>query len=183
MGEEKWSDALGFPGVYRVSDQGKVYSTPRKGSRGGIRKQVICQSNGGYATVKLCMDGVEKTMLVSHLVWEAFNGPIPPGMEINHLNEDKTDNRLCNLELTDRKSNCNWGTRNERLTANRTGQRAQHQVVRYRLDTDEYVDEFKSVREAERVTKIASSDISRCARGLLRRTGDYYWRYKKEEVD
>jgi hypothetical protein len=35
------------------------------------------------------------------LVWEWHNGPVPPGYEVHHLNEDKLDNRIDNLELVD----------------------------------------------------------------------------------
>lgn len=180
--EEKWTDVLGYDGVYSASSLGRIYSSPRKGSKGGIRKQTVCASNGGYAIVKLCKDGQEKTELVSRIIWEAFNGPIPEGLEINHLNEVKTDNRLCNLELTDRKNNCNWGTRNERLVNNRSGYGAKKAIVQYIFSDNTKVAEFESIREASRTTGIQSSDISRCTRGLLKRTGDYTWGYKKEEA-
>lgn len=170
-------DVLGHDGVYSASNLGRIYSKPRKGSKGGIRKQTVCSSNGGYAMVKLCKDAQEKTVLVSHIIWEAFNGPIPEGFEINHLNEDKTDNRLCNLELTDRKGNCNWGTRNERLVNSRSGYGARKRVIQYSFPDNIKVAEFESVREASRTTGIQSSDISRCARGLLKRTGNYTWEY------
>ena len=42
---------------------------------------------------------------VHRFVWECLKGPIPKGMEINHINEDKTDNRLENLELVTQKEN------------------------------------------------------------------------------
>ncbi len=43
--------------------------------------------------------------LVHVLVWEAVHGPVPAGMEINHRNGVKTDNRIANLELTTRSGN------------------------------------------------------------------------------
>lgn len=39
------------------------------------------------------------------MIWEHFNGKIPEGMEIDHINRIKTDNRLCNLRLVDRSGN------------------------------------------------------------------------------
>lgn len=44
---------------------------------------------------------------VHRLVWETFNGPVPEGMEIDHINRDKHDNRLSNLRLVSHRENCN----------------------------------------------------------------------------
>lgn len=46
-----------------------------------------------------------KLFLVHRLAWEALYGPIPPGMEINHINGIKNDNRLINLELVTHQQN------------------------------------------------------------------------------
>lgn len=48
-----------------------------------------------------------KKFLAHRLVWEAFKGEIPEGMEIDHKNSEKYDNRLCNLRLCSHKDNCN----------------------------------------------------------------------------
>ena len=51
---------------------------------------------------------------VHRLVYEAFIGPIPDGMQVNHIDEDKSNNRLDNLNLMTPKENCNYGTGIER---------------------------------------------------------------------
>lgn len=48
-----------------------------------------------------------KNFLAHRLVWEAFKGEIPEGMEIDHKNGERYDNRLCNLRLCSHKDNCN----------------------------------------------------------------------------
>ena len=45
--------------------------------------------------------------LVQRIVWDAFNGPIPTGLEVDHVNDIRTDNRLKNLQLLSHKANCN----------------------------------------------------------------------------
>ena len=57
----------------------------------------------GYITVTL--NG--KQLLAHRIVWEAFNGEIPEGMEIDHINAIRNDNRLENLRLTTPKENRN----------------------------------------------------------------------------
>lgn len=52
----------------------------------------------GYIQVKLD-DG--RIVGEHRIVWEAAHGPIPPGFQIHHINHDRTDNRLDNLECVD----------------------------------------------------------------------------------
>lgn len=48
------------------------------------------------------------------MIWETVHGPVPKGMEIDHKNRIKTDNRLCNLRLVNRSGNSiNKGRRSD----------------------------------------------------------------------
>lgn len=179
---EIWKDVLGFEGFYKASNLGEIYSCPRKGTKGGIRKKTVCKTNGGYELMRLSNGEKTETKLVSHVIWEAFNGPIPEGMEINHRDENKLNSHLENLELVDRKTNCNWGTRNERIVESRRGYGAMKRIIQYDFETKAVVGDYKSAREASRKTGIDCGDISKCARGLLGHTGRYTWEYEKKEV-
>ena len=53
----------------------------------------------------LCKDKIRSDRLAHRLVWEAFRTPLKPGQQINHLNGDKADNRLSNLEACDSSQN------------------------------------------------------------------------------
>lgn len=104
---ENWRDIIGYEGLYQVSDLGRVKSL------NGRKARILHQySNGvGYLQLKLCKDGVPKTHLVHRLVAEAFV-PNPYGYkEVNHKDENKSNNVSSNLEYCDRIYNLTYGTR------------------------------------------------------------------------
>lgn len=118
--KEIWRDIKGYEGMYQVSNLGRVKSLPRlKWNGKGIHmlKERILKiyiTNRGYYRVRLYSNFKGKFFSIHRIVFEAFVGEIPEGMQINHINEDKSDNRLINLNLMTAKENTNWGTRTER---------------------------------------------------------------------
>lgn len=63
--------------------------------------------NHGYAHFTPSVSGKYKHVRVHRAVWEAFNGPIPGRLEVNHKNLNRSDNRLENLELLTHRENIN----------------------------------------------------------------------------
>jgi hypothetical protein len=60
-----------------------------------------------YLAVAFCRDAKYTKKRAHRVVWEAFNGPIPDRLEVNHKNLDRADNRLENLELMTHRDNLN----------------------------------------------------------------------------
>jgi hypothetical protein len=58
-----------------------------------------------YVRFSPCKNGKYVKLAVHRAMWEAFIGPIPEGLEINHKNLDRADNRLANLELVTHREN------------------------------------------------------------------------------
>lgn len=58
-----------------------------------------------YLVADLCVNGKPHKKSVHRLVWEAFNGPILGRLEVNHINLNRSDNRLENLELLTHQQN------------------------------------------------------------------------------
>ena len=56
-----------------------------------------------------------KTFLYHKVLWEHFNGKVPNGFELNHIDENKHNFKLSNLELLTHPKNINYGTRNEKV--------------------------------------------------------------------
>lgn len=103
--EREWKPIPKFEGWYEVSNFGEVRSVDRevnhKTSGKSFRKSVMLRpkiGKHGYKEVVLIMNGERHCCRVHKLVALAFL-PNPLNLPcINHLNEDKSDNRVCNLE-------------------------------------------------------------------------------------
>lgn len=117
---ERWLPVVGYEDLYAVSSLGRVYTTRRQGSPGGLLKPKL--STHGYLQVSLYRNGEESPRAVHRLVLEAFVGPCPPGMECRHGENGKLDNRASQLCWGTKSDNCgpdkirddviNWGERN-----------------------------------------------------------------------
>lgn len=101
--------------AYEVSDLGRVRSWFFKGKK---RSEPLIMSGdevkNGYLRVALWKDKKRKKLYIQRLVVQAFIGPIPKGYEVNHIDEDKKNNNLSNLEIVTHRQNLNHGTRNAR---------------------------------------------------------------------
>lgn len=174
--KEIWKDILEYEGFYQASNWGRVKSLGN-GKTHKAEKIMKLKLDDGYYRIQLCKNGKYRCFRVHRLVWEAFNGPIPEGMQINHNNEVKTDNRIENLSLMSAKENCNWGTRNGRIINNRTGNNAPKPVIQYDLQGN-FIAEWTSTKEVERQLGYFNSSIVQCCNGKLKTAYSHIWRYK-----
>ena len=156
---------------YEVYDDGRIWSYYTN----KFLKPIT--DKDGYQQVSLSdNEGKQKTYKVHRVVWETFSGsPIPEGMQVNHINEDKTDNRFFeNLNLMTPKENINWGTGIERRAKTMTNGKLSKKVGAFK--NDELVMTFISTKEAQR-QGFDSGHIVACCRGKLKTHKGYEWRY------
>lgn len=120
--KEVWKDILGYEGLYQVSNWGRVKSLNynRTGNERILKPGL---GNRGYYFVNLCKNGKQKSVHIHRLVAEAFLCKIPKGLVVNHLNQNKQDNRLENLEIVTQKENLNHGTCRTRMSAAKRGKK------------------------------------------------------------
>ena len=97
---EIFKDIPNYEGLYQVSNMGNVKSLPHKGC---FSEKAMKPSTGnhGYFVLTLRKNGKPKTRCVHQLVAEVFLGHVPCGhaIEVDHIDEDKLNNRLDNLQL------------------------------------------------------------------------------------
>ena len=146
---EQWRPVVGYEGLYEVSSYGNVRS---------IKRDIILKprDNGVYLRVNLYKNGKLKGCSVHRLVAEAFI-PNPENLEtVNHIDEDKTNNHVYNLEWMTRKENVRHSKCKKVLC----------------IETGEVYD---SMTEAVENTGIAQSSISTCCNGKLKHAGGFHW--------
>lgn len=94
--------------MYEASNYGAIRSLPRRSTRGHVLKQHRNQANG-YLYVTLCKNGTRKSARVHKLIYEAFTGDLCDGYNkdrtINHIDGDKTNNSIENLERISQREN------------------------------------------------------------------------------
>lgn len=102
---EEWRPVVGAEGRYEVSNRGRVRSLV---SGGMALSPAVGKS--GYQQVSICGSGIGRTQYVHQLVASAFIGERPEAHNVDHINGNRTDNRVENLRYLRISENCAQGT-------------------------------------------------------------------------
>ena len=175
--KEIWKDIKGYEGLYQVSSFGRVKSFDSIDKLGRIRKGRILKGGKithGYLKVKLYKNGIASHHRIHRLVAQAFIPNPENKSEVNHIDEDKTNNMLSNLEWVTRNENNNHGTRNERASKTMS-----IPIIATNIKTGEST-EFYGTNECARQLELHVSSITKVLKGRRRQTGGYTFKYKGE---
>lgn len=191
---EEWKNVIGYEGYYQVSNKGNVRSVDRlkehNTSHSGfipIEGQMLKQSisHKGYPIVYLSKSGKDKTVPVHRLVAITFI-PNPDNLpQVNHIDGDKTNNNAENLEWCDNSYNQIHAYKMGLHKVSEKAGRPRKPVMQIDKDTNEIVNIFVSLAEAERQTGCYASRIRIVCNGEGFTTGGYKWKYlnNKKESD
>ncbi len=183
---EVWRDVVGYEGTYQVSNMGQVRSIDRivpcrkKGyttitKKGRILK--LSTNRLGYKEAHLYSYQEQKDKIISvhRLVAFAFipNPDQEHLREINHIDENKSNNRVDNLEWCDRAYNTRYGSSRIRAIKNSPNVRKVAQYSKY----GKLIAKYETIADAARATGLDGSSISKACRGKLKTNGGYTWRY------
>jgi hypothetical protein len=129
--------------TYYADKEGNVFNA------NGMRMKYWINPSG-YYYFKMYYDGKGHALSVHRFMWEYFNEPIPPKMTIDHINNNKLDNRLENLRLTTNAFNC------RRRDYNKLTLELAYQI------REDYSTNIYSYRDLARIYGVAKTTISNC---------------------
>lgn len=170
--KEEWKPIKGYEGQYEVSTLGRIKSLKRdvfrenRYGKGFVKhKEMILANNivkSGYVMTTLHKNGKPKSFFIHRLVAETFILNPNAYKEINHIDKNRQNNNVNNLE---------WCTR----TYNNTYSKAK-KVKQYDLHGN-FIKTWGSIKEAAKGTNSYRANISSCCRGKTKTTGGYIWKY------
>ena len=172
--KEEWKDIKGYEGLYQVSNLGNIKRLESIVETGNIKysrktkyyEHLLKPSNhsAGYKVVKLH----KRDKYVHRLVAEAFIENPKNKPFVNHIDGNKTNNNVNNLEWCTQKQNVIHAFNNDLIKTRK---------MVYQLDKkNNLIRTWNSVSEAINATKI--KHISSACTGRRKTAGGYIWRYK-----
>ena len=156
-------DIKGYEGLYAITEDGQVWSYRRN-------KYLKQQQARNYLSIELHKDNNRKNYFIHRLVAETYI-PNPHNLpEVNHIDENKYNNCVDNLEWVSHKDNMNHGTQKERAST-----KCKKRIRCIETDTV-----YNSTKEAAEVLDIKAPNITACLKGRQKTSGKYHWEYVEE---
>ena len=160
-------------GIY-ICDNGRIWNDKKQ------RFLSTSLDEKGYAKVSLWVNKKVKTMKIHRLVAKYFIPNPCNYKEVNHKDEDKTNNHVSNLEWCDRKYNNNYGNRSKKASQSMLNNNQSKIVLQYDKKGN-FIKEYPSLHEAARQLGKESvhgeQNISICARGKTETAYGYIWKF------
>ena len=188
---EIWRDIEGFEGLYQVSSEGRVICLERIDINNHPVKEKILKSNknrNGYLQVVLCKEGKHKNITIHKLVASAFIDNPDNKPCIDHINTDRTDNRVENLRWVSQKENCNNPITKVNIAKSKIGNKhpmygkiselnhLSKPILQFTKE-GEFIRKWVCARDVERELGINPTHISSCCKGKKKSAGGFIWMY------
>ena len=174
---EEWRDVKGYERCYQISSLGRVKSVERIVIRNNIEIRVKerilkpVKDKDGYVQARLYKNGIVKTIAIHRLVAIAFIDREDETFEVNHKDENKSNNTLDNLEWMSRIDNLRYGTGIARCAISR-----RKPVIQMDLNGNA-IKVWKSSREIERTIGFSNTNICKVCLGKQKTAYGFRWKH------
>lgn len=170
MSNEVWKDIVDYEGLYQVSNLGRVKSLFRY-------KRILKPQKDihGYLKVGLYKNGKCKLFNIHKLVANAFIENHKNYKYVNHKDENKTNNRVENLEFCSFYYNLIYGTRVQRIA-----EKNNKPILQFDLEGN-FIREWESITQASKELNNSLNNISQCCLGRSRTSKGYIFRFKDDK--
>ena len=164
---EIWKYIKGFDNLYQISNYGRIKSFHNNDVNiinGYITKY-------GYKVITLRNKNKLSIKFIHRLVAEYFIDNLNPTIytSVNHKDENKLNNKFDNLEWCTPKYNCNYGTRNDKIST---------PVYQFTKDNI-FIRKWDSANKAAKTLNINKGNIINCCRGRTKSAYNYIWKYTR----
>lgn len=170
--KEEWRPVVGYEGLYEVSDMGRVRSLNFNKTKKAIMLKQGLRNH--YLRVTLHKKGNQLSESVHRIVAFAFPeicGDYFEGAQVNHKDENKTNNAAWNLEWCTPKYNSNYGTGVER-----SANAKKKPIIQLSLNND-FIKRWDSAKDAGEYLRINAQHIRRCCHNVRKTAYGFKWQY------
>lgn len=158
---EIWKDIPNYEGIYQISNYGNIQRLNKKGKK----KLKFYEDKDGYYYVNLCKENKSTHKKIHRLVMITFkNIKDNKNMQVNHIDGNKHNNLISNLEWCSQSQNIEHAIKNNLIKTRKV----------ICIETKEI---FQSIREAGRKTNSNFRKIAECCQGKRKKTNNLHWQY------
>ena len=191
--EEVWKDVVGYENLYRVNNFGEIMTLEKdiwthnktRVQHRPAKKLKAYKNMWGYMKVKLYKDGIKKEQFVHRIVAMAFIDNPENKPCINHIDNDRTNNNVSNLEWCTYQENSDWAkiqgrkVMTEECRQKILATRIRKPVIGTDPEGNEYY--FDKVRAVEDMG-FDTRGVIDCCKGKRAHFKGFVWRYAETEI-
>ena len=178
--------------VYSVHPIYDLYASDKNGNVINIIKKVPNKGTKNHSGYMQCCvrkyGGKQKKYSVHRFVWKCFNGIIPEGKVIDHINNDKEDNRLCNLQLLTQQDNCKKSSKNRDYTfvAKNHENKKCVKVINKNANEVSYYNSMYAIKQHLDINigivKMVCEGLNNCKSGISKKDGHVFQYIKQDDL-